>query len=80
MLVHFCCWDCWWEVAISSQSRIATGMLLAVAVSTELLQLLTPDRDARLADAAIKSLSAMTGLFAGRTLRLIAERRKLNDN
>jgi len=55
-------------------------MLLAVAVSTELLQLLTPDRDARLADAAIKSLSAMTGLFAGRTLRLIAERRKLNDN
>jgi len=60
-------------IAWPNQRRVAWALVI-LALSSELLQFVTPDRGARWTDAAIKSLGAMTGLFAGRTISLLARR------
>ena len=41
-------------------------LLVCVAGSSEALQSLVPTRDARMADAAVKALGGVMGVFAGR--------------
>ncbi|UVK40223.1 VanZ family protein [Mesorhizobium sp. AR10] len=50
--------------------------VLGMVLVLEALQLLTADRHARTADVGLKALGALAGLYVGRVLVLLAERRR----
>jgi hypothetical protein len=53
-------------VAYPQRLRLVVVTVLGGAVALELLQLVTPDRDARLIDAAVKLAGGIAGITAGR--------------
>ena len=64
-----------------SYPRRITAICLIVfgsAILLELLQILTPDRDARMIDAMEKVAGGAAGILAGRVLIALADRRSRN--
>lgn len=61
-------------VAYPSRLWLSLVVLTAVAISTELLQLIAPERGARVADCMVKVLGSLTGFFVGRLLLLLVYR------
>ena len=53
-------------VAYPQRLRLVVVTVLGGAVALELLQFVTPDRDARLIDAAVKLAGGIAGIMAGR--------------
>lgn len=59
-------------LAYPSRVLLVAVMVVAAAVGLEALQLLTPDRHARVTDALVKALGAICGIGVGRLVSLLS--------
>ncbi|MBR1217867.1 VanZ family protein [Bradyrhizobium sp. U87765 SZCCT0131] len=63
------------SLAYPRRPVVILGLVVIGALSLELLQMLTPDRHARIVDAAFKVAGGFAGVVAAQVLLLVARRR-----